>query len=157
MAGKVVKNCPQTEKCFKDILMSLDAWQERVFGKVPSSMSVGVPLSVTRGILELRVSTTARHIYLFIRVLGFHPSPLVFKNGNITRSMLESRILQVACHSSPTTFVKCHYIASRLDTYKKVKKIGEDHPEVLMSWLREGSGWKGYVRQRVAKELLTDG
>lgn len=137
--------------------MSLDAWQGRVFGEVPTSLSVGEPLSVTRGILELRVSTTARHIYLFIRVLGFHPSPLVFKNGNITRSMLESRILQVACHSSPTTFVKYHYIASRLDTYKKVKKIGENHPEVLIEWLRESKGWKGYVRQWVAKELLTDG
>ena len=157
MAGKVVKEFSQTEECFKDILMSLDAWQKRVFGIVPTTLSVGVPLSVTRGCLELRVSTTYRSIYLWIHVLNYHPTPIVFKNGYISRSMLESRVLQIVGNSLPDTFVKYHYITPMLDTYKKVKKIGEDHPEVLVDWLRGGKGWKGYVRQRVAKELLTDG
>lgn len=154
MPGNFVMNFSQTKECFKDILMSLDAWQGRVFGEVPTSLSVGEPLSVTRGSLELNVSMSYKSIYLFIHVKGFHPSPLVFKNGYITRSMLESRILQVVGNSLPTIFVKYHYIAPRLDTYKKVKKI---RPEVLIEWLRVSKGLKGYVRQGVAKELLTDG
>ena len=137
--------------------MSLDAWQGRVFGEVPTSLSVGEPLSVTRGCLELCVSISYKSIYLFIHVRGFNSSPLVFKNGYITRNMLESRILQVVGNPLLPIFSKYQYIATRLDTYKKVKKIGENHPEVLIEWLRESKGWKGYVRQKVAKELLTGG